>query len=378
MKVKQNWRRLLLILGATATIIAMVVGCSQTVSEEPAETPPTSESVLSPEQFTSVDSPGGIYDNVPLVDGPDVVGDSTNLPNVRPLVDTVEQCGALWDSWDDVLTCKGDDEEYMSSFDFFANDLGFNRADVKKWATAVPGYNAQYIMVANWPEMEDPLRARAELVSQGILTWEQADKLPVRVENCFMNTRDLETDHPGRFADCQRRQVRVTLAPLVLNDKNRVVKALMGSGTMADCGNQWWRVVIRHTSTPPPPPPPPPTVTTTPPWTPPPTTVTTVTTTPPTTTTVTTTPPTTTLAPKPPTHHPEQPPGETPHPAPPRPVETVPPPPEPTPIQPELPTAAPTVAPPVNPTPPPPPVEPELPKTTVPPTTEITRPPSAP
>ena len=398
-KVKANWKVLLAALAIVTIITAIIVVWVRSANDETAtNASSTTSTTAAPtsnapgnEPRVNVDSPGGIYQDVPLVDGPAVVGDSTDLPNVRPLVDTVKECGALWDSWDDVVACKGNDENYMSSYDYFSKDLGFDRSDVEEWARVKPGYNAQYIRVSNWAEMENPARARTELVNKGLLTREEADKLAVRVVNCFMNTRDLETDHPEMFADCKRPQVRIALAPLVIEDKDgkpTVVRALVTSGTMADCGNHFWEIVIRQPSTAPPPPPetttPPRTtiVTTTPPWTttvtttPPTTTVTT--TTPPTTTIVTTTPPTTTLLPKPPTHHPQQPEGETQHPAPPRPVESVPPPPEPTPIIPELPTAAPTVAPPVVSTPPPPPVEPELPVTTVPPTTEIPRPGSAP
>ena len=410
-KMKVNWRKLLLAVGVLAAVIAMVVGCSQVANDnESGDASSTSSTNVDVEVFApgdenrvTTESADGIYLDVPLVDGPNVVGDSTDLVNVPPLVDTVSQCGALWDSWDDVVACKGNDEAYMSSYDLFSNSLGFNRADVERWATVAPDYNAQYILVSNWPEMENPVNARNALVNDGILTRDQANKLAVRVERCFINTRNLETVHPEPFADCKRKQVRITLAPLVLDKNNKVVKAKLGSGTLADCGNLWWKTVIRHTSTPPPPPPPPvvttvtkpccvitttrppmttttPPSTTTPPTTTPPTTTTPPsTTTPPTTTPpTTTTPPSTTLPPKPSTTNPQKPPGETTHPAPPRPVESVPPPPEPTPIQPELPTAAPTVAPPVNPTPPPPPVEPELPKTTTPPTTEIVRPGSAP
>ena len=380
-KMKVNWRKLLLAVGVLAAVIAMVVGCSQVANDdnESGDASSTSSANVDVEVFApgdedrvTTESADGIYLDVPLVDGPNVVGDSTDLVNVPPLVDTVSQCGALWDSWDDVIACKGNDEAYMSSYDLFSASLGFNRADVERWATAAPDYNAQYILVSNWPEMENPVNARNALVNDGILTRDQANKLAIRVERCFINTRNLETVHPEPFADCKRKQVRITLAPLVLDKNNKVIKAKLGSGTLADCGNLWWKTVIRHTSTPPPPPPPPVVTTVTKPC------CVITTTPPPTTTTVTTTPPTTTLLPKPPTHHPQQPEGETQHPAPPRPVESVPPPPPPTPIIPELPTAAPTVAPPVVSTPPPPPVEPELPVTTVPPTTEIPRPGSAP
>lgn len=286
-----------------------------TSTSQPAETS-ESEVEEEPEETARVESPSGLED-VPLDDGPNVVGDSTNDPDVRPLVDTIEQCGGIWDSWDDVITCKGDDEDYMNRFDLFAADLGFDRGDVERWAAAVPGYNAQYILVANWPEMEDPANARAKLVSEGFLTLEQANNLPVRVENCFMNTREKESNDPGKFADCRKSQVRVTLAPLVLehvNGKPNVVKALLGSGVFSDCGNQWWRIVFRHYVSPPPPPAPSTTVVTTtthpptttrPPWTPP-------TTTPPTTPPPTTTQPPPSTTSKPSTTNPQAPEGITP------------------------------------------------------------------
>lgn len=208
------------------------------------------------------DSDGALV-SLPLVDdnGTIIRGDSTSDPRTPASYDAAKQQGPLV-TWADAERVLGGLPWYVEALNARKSKTGFDWTDVQKWATA-DDVDPRVIQVFNLEISDQEARdAVRELVGN------DADRLPIaRHMTCIVNTRGFGHETVQDFADC-REMVRVTLAPIVYNEKGEPVGLRGNTGIFVDCFNIWWipRQVVKHG---PPPQEAPPTTPTAPPTMPP-------------------------------------------------------------------------------------------------------------
>lgn len=263
-------------------------GSSTTTSST--ATPPPSDGTAG-----VADSDGELR-SLPLVDDNDTIisGDSTGDPRTPASYELAKENGPLV-TWADAERELGKLDWYVEAVEARKSKTGFDWEDVSKWATATD-IDPRVIHVFNMDVTDQGARdAVRDLVGS------DADRMPIaRHMTCIVNTRGFGHETVQDFADC-RKMVRVSLAPIVYDEKGEPVGLRSDAGIFVDCLNIWWipRQVVPNG----PPPSVAPPATTTPTGTIPPGTV--PPTTRPGTTTSTTTPrTTTTVKPKDPTRDP--------------------------------------------------------------------------
>ena len=226
-----------------------------------------------------------------LVDGegPVIKGDSTNDPRTPASYELAKENGPLV-TWSDAERELGKLDWYVKAVNARKSKTGFDWSDVSKWATTTY-IDPRVIHVFNMDVTDQGARdAVRNLVGS------DANRMPIARHNtCIVNTRGFGHETVQDFADC-RKMVRVSLAPIVYDEKGEPVGLRSNAGIFVDCLNIWWipRQVVKNG---PPPQKAPPAIST-PPGTIPPGTVP-PTTRPPGTTTTTTRPGTTTTTTRP-------------------------------------------------------------------------------
>jgi hypothetical protein len=185
----------------------------------------------------------GSEQRLPVVTGAPVIGDSTkeaNTPPVAPVAMLQECSGSI--SWQKLDACVGNRQWYRDGFDLMSPYSGFNQADVKKYATAMGSdgkpFDARLIHVYNWTEAEKPKDQARRDVAALIGNDEVLAKIEVVYHGDPVNSRGLEKEKVNPFID-RKKQVRVSLAPLVYNEKGEVIGLNPNGGVFIDCLNIW-------------------------------------------------------------------------------------------------------------------------------------------
>ncbi|MDO4773596.1 MAG: hypothetical protein Q4A37_00495 [Candidatus Saccharibacteria bacterium] len=126
------------------------------------------------------------------------------------------------------------------------SQTGFGWSDIEKWASARDENGrlaeSRVIEIFGHSVSDEEARRRAAEILEGI---EVAERLPiVRHSRAFMNTwtPDARSLQDYLFSPEEAHAVRVSLAPLKLDDKGRVIGLYINapSGIFADCANVWW------------------------------------------------------------------------------------------------------------------------------------------
>lgn len=155
------------------------------------------------------------------------------------LVNLVDKTGATW---------------YIDEMNSRKSKTNFDWSDVKKWATARNAkgqlVESRVIEVFGHDISDKEARRRAAEVVGG---QEVAEKLfIVRHPRAFMNTwtSDGKSLLDYLFNPTEAHAVRVSLAPLQLNEKGQVIGlyAKSSSGVFVDCYNIWWRPLAIKTN----------------------------------------------------------------------------------------------------------------------------------
>lgn len=181
-----------------------------------------------------------IPDNVDIV-----VGDSTKDPDTPPVLNTSvlpEKCrGAI--NWAQVRDCVNGEQWYIDGINRMKPFSGFNWDDVLTWADAKrpdgnPVGDARLIQVYNLTEAQKP-KDVAKSDVRGLVGDDKAlEKMQIApYKGNFVNTRGLEHERVSPFVDPSR-QVRVSLAPLVMKD-GKAVGLNPNGGIFVDCWNIW-------------------------------------------------------------------------------------------------------------------------------------------
>lgn len=186
--------------------------------------------------------------DIPWVSGVTVNNGDTRNSETMPSIDKLlPGCGVL-ETWRDLLDCANanDASWFAAAVDGFAPRSGFDWNDVATWANAktadgkVP--EQRVIMLTGTMTSLTDAEANAAVAE---LT-DDATLQVIRLnESGFTNTWRAPGEAPGleAFIDYGN-QVRVTLAPLILDANGHVVgfnADIMWSGVFVDCINVHWR-----------------------------------------------------------------------------------------------------------------------------------------
>jgi hypothetical protein len=201
---------------------------SETTTTEPNNPPPD-------DGTAGVADSDGELRSMPLIDDNGVVvqGDSTDDPRSPASYKVAKEQGPFV-TWADAVRVLGDLDWYVEAVNARKSKTGFDWEDIKKWATA-DGIDPRVIQVYSLEISDQEARdAVRELVGDA------ADRLPIaRHMTCIVNTRGFGREKVQDFADC-RKMVRVSLAPIVYDDKGEPVGLRGNTGIFVDCFNIWW------------------------------------------------------------------------------------------------------------------------------------------
>ncbi len=204
-------------------------------------------------------------DFVPPADGDDITdGDTRDNESMPSLHALLPDCG-VFINWQDAVNCVNkqkkphDAQWYIDGFNARTDIThGTTWDDVIKMAQAkVPSdVEVRVIQVYGWTEKEKS-KAEAQRAVAPLVGEETASKMEVLYYNvdAFANTWRTKGDKPAMqtFADYNR-EIRVTLAPLVLNPDGSVAGLLEGVpwGIFVDCYNihGFFKVVPKKPGTP--------------------------------------------------------------------------------------------------------------------------------
>lgn len=206
------------------------------------------ECKLGSAEKTTVVANDGTQSQLPVV--PDntniIVGDSTRDPDTPPVMNNAslpEQCHSAI-NWTQVRDCVGTEQWYIDGINMMKPFSGFNWDDVLKWADAkrpdgTPVGDARLIQVYHLTEEQKPKDAAKNDVRDLVGNDQALEQMQVApYKGDFINTRELENERVSPFVD-QARQVRVSIAPLVLNEKGEAVGLDPNGGVFVDCWNIW-------------------------------------------------------------------------------------------------------------------------------------------
>lgn len=189
----------------------------------------------------------GSHSRLPLPpnNGQVIKGDSTREPDTPPvgLPPMLERCKNSL-GWDQLVECVGGDQWYKDGFTRMKPYTGFDWNDVLNWATTKDAngtlINARVVHVYGMDGYSED-QARSDVRSLiGPPIKGPDGKLvdaPVFYHHQFVNSRGLEHDRVSPFVD-QKTQVRVSLAPIVRNEKGEPELA-GNAGVFVDCLNIW-------------------------------------------------------------------------------------------------------------------------------------------
>lgn len=186
----------------------------------------------------------GARSRVPVVadNGQMVKGDSTKVPDTPPVgsLPILERCKGVL-GWDELVTCVGDEQWYKDGVNRMKPYSGFDWNDVLKWKDAkdVNGnlVDARLIHVYSKSEADEPKQQARDDVRS--LIGNAADDLgDPQYHGEFVNSRGLEHEQVSPFVD-RHTQVRVSLAPLILNEQGQVTGMRDNAGIFVDCLNIW-------------------------------------------------------------------------------------------------------------------------------------------
>lgn len=180
-----------------------------------------------------------VPDNVDII-----VGDSTKDPDTRPVMPALpDNCrGAI--NWTQVRDCVGTEQWYIDGINMMKPYSRFNWDDVLKWADAKrpdgkPVGDARLIQVYHLTEAQKPKDVAKNDVRSLVGNDQALANMQVApYKGDFVNTRELENERVSPFVD-QGRQVRVSIAPLILNEKGEAVGLNPNGGIFVDCFNIW-------------------------------------------------------------------------------------------------------------------------------------------
>lgn len=158
----------------------------------------------------------------------DVRGTFGKLMTWKDLVDGVNKVGAQW---------------YKDAVNDRSKSTGFNWADVEKWAKDPQLDQKTQLTIQAYGGTWNDDQVRA--IAADIVGKELANKLPIsrKPAGVLANTRSLGAGKVGNFLDI-RNMVRVTLSPIVYDDKGAVRGVSADSGIFVDCLNIWWTIEI--------------------------------------------------------------------------------------------------------------------------------------
>lgn len=196
----------------------------------------------------------------------------TGLPGTTPSADTVAAgapasilgCEGYLEGWESLVECVENTKAtwYTEAINARKGKTGFGWSDILKWASARDenGKLAESRVIEIFGHTvsdEEARRRAAEIVGSP----EVASRLPIiRQPAAFMNTwtPDGESLQDYLFSPEEPHAVRVSLAPLKLNDDDKVIGLYINtpSGVFVDCANVWWIPLAVNTTSGEPPAPP--------------------------------------------------------------------------------------------------------------------------
>lgn len=188
-------------------------------------------------QMADVVETDGTHRTLPVVDSGTVMdGNSTTNPQTPATYADALKDGPL-KSWADAVSRLGGFKWYVDGTNARKAYTGFDWDTVKRFAAT--NVDARVIQVYNMPD-ETEKQARDAVRK---LIGNDVDNLPVlHVNGCFENTWGFK-DNPPRmydYLDCDRQEVRVTLAAIQYDAKNNPTGLLMNRGVFVDCDNLHW------------------------------------------------------------------------------------------------------------------------------------------
>ena len=175
-----------------------------------------------------------------------LVGDSTKDPDTPPVMPALPgKCrGAI--NWTEIRECAKTEQWYIDGINQLKPFSGFNWDDVLKWADAKrpdgnPVGDARLIQAYGYNERElSQADARNKEGIRSLVSNDDArNHMGMAYQDThFVNTRGLENERVSPFIDPSR-QIRVSIAPLVLNEKGEAIQLKRVGGIFVDCLNIW-------------------------------------------------------------------------------------------------------------------------------------------
>lgn len=176
--------------------------------------------------------------------GPQVNIDSRVDQRTPPVVPDVDMANLK--SWKDLFDKMKDQQWYIDSANERRPVTGWGWNEVKLWANVrtadgkIPDARVIKVYSLSAEEVSDEEARRVAHEKLGG-DWKEFEKMPVERHGHFMNTRGHKQKQLSNFED-KKRQIRVTLVPLVLNADGSLAgkQQNANSGVFVDCLNIWW------------------------------------------------------------------------------------------------------------------------------------------
>jgi hypothetical protein len=240
------------------------VGTTSSANQPPSSTIPPITIPPTQDNLTTLPV---VDDNRVVLNGAEANADARTPPVVRdqpPLT-----------SWEDAVAFFSQPgwEWYIRELNARASKTGFDWEDAKQWAEDAKAGNVETRLIHAYGKAayssEEEIRAKAAtIVGQDVAN--RLDIIRHRSPEVLINTRGFGHQMMQDYKD-YRSMVRVSLAPIVYNEKGEMAGLRGWAGIFVECHNLWWIVIPPEettTTTSPP--------TTSPPTTKPPTTSTTL------------------------------------------------------------------------------------------------------
>lgn len=242
------------LIGLIVAGILLLAGCDKlgekSSTPEPTSSTQTTEDAPPDEKEIKLVNQDGSDGQLPLFDGNGKVidnGDSTKQPETPPVASEalLQRCSKKFINWEQLAKCVGGDEWYKKGATTMEPYTGFRWGDIQKWAKAKEDVNGNAVtdmrlihVYGYTPEQKSAEQAQTDVRA---LTDNTALRVIYHNEdmpNGFVNSRGLKQNTVSPFADRQP-QVRVSLAPLVLNEKGQITDLRTDAGVFVDCLNYW-------------------------------------------------------------------------------------------------------------------------------------------
>lgn len=183
----------------------------------------------------------GVTDDEPLTSA----NTTTDPRTPATLKDIAEICGRVltWKALRDCILEQDDIQWYIDAINEREEELKFTWDDINTWADD-PQLNtptATQVLIQVYGEgytLEEIETQAAEIVGPTMAAQLVAENKIAYHPAGFMNTSSVDKE-VSDFPD-GRTMVRVSLAPVVYNEKGEFLEFLTDSGIFLDCGNLWW------------------------------------------------------------------------------------------------------------------------------------------